>query len=152
MLKKIIILSVFTVYLFSNGFHLNENLDTFTLPDQFDKIHTINENIKTIIVSFEKGTGSDISKFLIKQDPDYLAKHSAVFIANISDMPTIITKLFAIPKMQSYKHKILLINDDNDQRFVSKEEKSTVYKISNGVIIKIYFISSEEELRKAFEQ
>jgi hypothetical protein len=151
MIKKILLLLAFTTYLLANSFNVNDTIATFSLPDQFEKIHTINGETKTLIVSFEKGTGALISDFLIANKPEFLEEHHAAYIANISKMPWLISKIFALPKMQSYKHKILLINDENDQRFVAKEGKSTVYKLDNGVVKKVYFISSKEELAKAFE-
>jgi hypothetical protein len=78
-----------------------------------------------------------------------LKKHNAVFIANISEMPSIITKLFALPKMKKYKHDVLLIYDEEDKRFMQKEDKSTVYKLENGVIKSITYVE-EEDLAKVF--
>jgi len=144
MIKKVIFLVLFATYLFSNSLDVDGKINSFSLSDQFDKIHIINGDIKTIVVSFEKGTGADVNEFLNKQKPDFLQKHQAVFIANISGMPAFITKMFALPKMKKYKHNILLIYDENDQRFLQKEEKSTVYKIENGVIKSVRYITKED--------
>ncbi|PLY07202.1 MAG: hypothetical protein C0625_06190 [Arcobacter sp.] len=149
MIKKIALLIAFASLLFSNSFNVNQNINSFSLADQFDKIHTVNGNIKTIVVSFEKGTGADINEFLDKKPADFLQKNNAVFIANISGMPSIITKLFALPKMKKYKHNILLIYDEKDTRFLQKEDKSTVYKLENGVIKSINYIE-KEDLEKTF--
>jgi len=46
--------------------------------------------------------------------------------------------------MQKYKYDILLIRDEDDNKFVSKEGKITVYEIENGIIEKIDFSSSQE--------
>ena len=149
MIKKIALIIAFASLLFSNNFEINQNINSFSLADQFDKIHTVNANVKTIIVSFEKGTGADINEFLNNKPADFLQKNNAVFIANISGMPSIITKLFALPKMKKYKHSILLIYDENDTRFLQKEDKSTVYKLENGVIKSIFYIE-KEDIAKAF--
>lgn len=151
MIKKILLLLTFTTYLLANSFNVNDTITPFSLPDQFEKIHSITSETNTLIVSFEKGTGADISDFLNAKNPEFLDTHHAAYIANISKMPWLISKIFALPKMQSYKHKILLINDENDKRFVAKKGKSTVYKLVNGVVKKVYFISSKEELAKVFQ-
>ncbi len=135
---------------FSQDFGINGKIEHFSLPDQFNKIHTINGDIKTIVVSFEKDTGKMVNEFLASKAPDFLQKHHAAFIANISGMPSIITKLFALPKMQDYKHTILLIYDENDKRFLQKDELSTVYKIENGVIKNIEFVEDKKGLEKIF--
>lgn len=143
MIKKITFLVVLSTLLFSNSFDLNQNIHSFTLVDQFDKTHTVNGDIKTIIVSFEKGTGADVNEFLSSKNPDFLQKNHAVFIANISGMPSFITKMFALPKMKKYKHNILLIYDENDKRFLQKDDMSTVYKLENGIVKSVSYITKE---------
>ncbi len=149
MIKKIVFLLTFATLLFSNSFELNKNINNFSLVDQFDKVHTVNSDVKTILVSFEKGTGADVNQFLSSKNPDFLQNNHAVFIANISDMPSIITKMFALPKMKKYKHSILLIYDESDKRFLQEEEKTTVYKLENGVIKNISYIE-KKDLEKVF--
>ncbi|RXJ84597.1 hypothetical protein [Arcobacter sp. CECT 8985] len=149
-MKKIILLISLVFFAYAKQFHVGDKIGMFSLLDQFDVKHTIDKNIKTIIVSFEKQTGKDVNEFLNSKDPTFLKDHNAVFIANISGMPTIITKLFALPKMRDYKHKILLIYNDSDTRFKNVEGKSTLYKLENGVIKQIKFIT-KDDLEKVFK-
>lgn len=151
MIYKLFCTVIFSTYLLANSFSINDNINSFSLPDQFDKIHTINEQTQTIIVSFEKGTGKMVSEFLSKKAPDFLQNHQAVFIADISQMPSFVTKLFALPKMRGYKHKILLIYKENDERFIQKEEMSTVYQLQKGEIKSIEYITTKDELAKVFK-
>jgi len=137
--------------LFASEFKQGDTIESFTLLDQFNKMHTVNSEIKTLIVSFEKDTGKLVNEFLASKQPDFLSNHKAVFIANISGMPSIITKLFALPKMQDYKHTILLIYDENDKRFVQKEEESTIYSLEDGKVKAISFVKTKEDLEKFFK-
>ncbi len=149
-MKLIISFILLITSLFSQGFEKNGKLNHFSLPDQFNKMHTVSDDTQTLIVSFEKDTGKMVNEFLASKESDFLQKHHAVFIANISGMPSIITKLFALPKMRDYKHTILLIYDENDKRFLQKDELSTVYKIENGVIKDIEFVKDKKDLEKIF--
>lgn len=150
MIKKVLLVVAVSVCIFANSFDVNDKIGNFSLPDQFDKIHMVNSEIKTIIVSFEKDTGKEVSDFLSSKEPDFLEKNSAVFIADISEMPSFVTKFFALPKMRDYKHKILLIYNENDGRFIHQDEKSTVYKLNKGVITSISYFSTAEELARIF--
>ena len=150
MINKILLTIIFSTYIFAASININDNINTFSLPDQFDKKHTINNTTKTIIISFEKGTGKTVSDFLVSKKPNFLQNNQAVFIADISEMPAFVTKYFALPKMRKYKHKILLIYKENDGRFLKKEEVSTVYKLDNGVVKAISYSSSTEDLEKIF--
>ncbi|AXH16280.1 hypothetical protein [Malaciobacter mytili] len=148
-MKKFLLLITLLVCTYAQEFTLNTKIQNFSLANQFDEKRTITNNIQTIIVSFEKDTGKEINEFLNEKQPDFLQKHNAVFIANISGMPMFVTKMFALPKMRSYKHEILLIYDENDKRFIAKEGNSTLYKLENGVIKSIKFIT-KDDLAKVF--
>lgn len=144
MIKKLLLLCLFALFLNANSFEVNQNIGSFSLPNQFDEKQTVDSNIQTILVSFEKDTGKEVNEFLSSKDKNFLNEHHAVFIADISGMPSIITKLFALPKMRKYKHKVLLIYDENDKRFMNKEGKITAYKLENGVIKSISYITKAD--------
>ena len=146
MLKKLLLATLIVTSLFSSEIKLDEKLRVFVLPDQFGAYHTVDRHTKTIIVSFEKDTGKDVNTFLASKDSNYLQQNSAVYIANISKMPTIITRLFAMPKLKRYKFTVLLVNSEDDDRFSAKEEKITIYKLENSVVKKILYISSAKEI------
>ena len=148
MMKKIFVALLLVTSLFSNEIQVNQKLRVFALPDQFGVYHTVDRHTTTMIVSFEKDTGKDVNTFLATKKKSYLQEHDAIFIANISKMPALITKYFAMPKLKKYKHKILLVNNESDNRFKAKEEKVTIYELENSVVKKIYFIEKAEEIEK----
>lgn len=106
-----------------------------------------------VVIAFEKGTGALVNDFLNTQDPFYMSKHRAVFIADINKMPTIITNMFALPKMQKYRHLIYLHYDEEFQNFVPhKEEAVTLARIKDGKVEDISYITSTAELKSAIEK
>ena len=149
MIKKLLFVALIATTLFSSEIKKDDKLRVFVLPDQFGAYHTVDRHTQTIIVSSQKDTSKDINTYLSTKKPNYLKESSAVFIANISKMPAIITKMFALPKLKEYKHNILLINNEDDDRFSNKEEKITIYKLENSVVKKVYYINSSKEIEKA---
>lgn len=147
-MKKLLVLLMLSIFAFANNFQVNDNIGTFSLPNQHDEKVTVDANIETILVSFEKGTSGDLNDYLKTQKKGFLENNKAVFIADISGMPSIITKLFALPKMRDYNYNVLLIYDE-DNRFLKQEGKLTQYKLENGVIKSISYIS-KEDIAKAF--
>lgn len=95
-----------------------------------------------MIVSFEKDTSAGVNKFLSKKEKGFLENNNAVFIADVSGMPSLITSFFALPKMKKYNYNILLIYEEEEKRFLKKEETLTVYKLENGVIKSVSFIQT----------
>ncbi len=150
MVRILCIILFLSIGLFASSFKINEKITHFSLVNQFDEKQTITDEIETLLVSFEKGTSADVNEFLANQKSDFLKEHHAIFIANISGMPMVITKMFALPKMRKYQHNILLIYDENDTRFQSKEGKTTLYRLKNGIIHNIEFIT-KDDLSAVFE-
>lgn len=145
MFKTIFLSLLLGSFLWAGGsFSIGDKIGNFSLLNQFDEKQTVDTSVQTILVSFEKETGAQINEFLSQQKSDFLTQNQAVFIANISGMPMVITKMFALPKMRNYKHPILLIYDENDTRFKAQEGKTTLYRVKNGVIQNIEFITQND--------
>ena len=77
-----------------------------------------------------------------------LLKNSAVYVADISGMPSLISKFIALPKMKKYPFSVLLLDDTNKDNFVKEDGKIIVYSLENGKVVKIDKISTKEELAK----
>jgi hypothetical protein len=148
MLKIFILLVIATNFIFAGNLKVGDKLNNFSLTDQFDGIHTITNNIETIIITFQKETLMMVNDFLSSKSSIFLEEHHAIVINNISSTPTIITKMFIIPKLRDYKYSILLIYDENNRKFVKQNDKITTYSLENGVVKDIKFISSTNELSK----
>lgn len=144
MIKKVLFLAMLTSALFSNSFNVNSNIGSFKLTDQFEKVQTVNSDVKTIIFSAEKDTSAALNEFLSSKEKGFLEKNNAVFIADISGMPSIISYLFALPKMKKYNYNVLLIEKEGDTRFAKQAEKLTVYKLENGVVKSVEYISGKD--------
>lgn len=152
MKKFAIIVSIlFVSYSFCNTYEVSKKIDKFSLFNQFDKKVTIDENIKYMLVSFGKNSSETINDF-IEENQGVLTKNNTVFIANISKMPSIIIKMFAIPKMRSFKHNILLVYDENNNNFKEKQNYITLYKLDRLVVKKIDFLESKEDLQRVFNE
>ncbi|RYA22301.1 hypothetical protein CRU96_13855 [Malaciobacter halophilus] len=148
-MKKFLLIFSLIIFAYSEELSINDEISSFSLANQFNQKKTIDSNINILIVSFEKNTGKEVNEFLEEKNPNFLENHNAVFIANISGMPMFITKMFALPKMRKYKHEILLIYDEKENRFKAKEGMSTLYRLENGVIKSIEFIR-KNDLEKVF--
>ena len=151
MLRKLILSTLICFYANAATLKIDDKISTFSLANQFDKIHTITSEISTIIVTFQRETSNLVNDFLSSKQSDFLDKSNTIFINNISGNPSIIVKMFTIPKMRDYKYDILLIYDENNKKFMEEENKITVYFIKNGFVKDIKFLSSIYELEGVFK-
>lgn len=151
MLKKLILSVIFINCLSAGTLKIDDKISNFSLTDQFDKIHTITCDISTIIVTFQKKTLMMVNDYLSSKSENFLEDHHAIFINNISSSPTIITKMFTLPKLRDYKYTILLIYDESNTKFEKQSDKITTYSLENGFIKNINFVSSIDELDRVLK-
>ncbi len=134
----------------SKGIEIGSKLD-FTLPDQFDKSHSLSDNTKKLILVFAKSTGHDVKAFLNKKDKDFLIKRDTLFIADISPMPTVIRNTFALPDLRKSRYSVLLIYDETIAKKLKNEkeaDKIAIINLKNRVITDVKYISTTEELKE----
>ena len=128
-------------------------LDSFKYETPTGRQMKIPKKTKLIIVAFDKDTGALVNEYLDTQNPFYLPKNNSVFIADIHKMPSIVTSMFALPKLQKYKHLIYLHYGDKFQNIVpNKEQKITLLRIEDSKIKEVFFISTVSELKAAIEK
>lgn len=126
-------------------------LPPITLQDQFDKTVSVATDVQTLLFAIEKAPSDLVNNYLLKQDNDYLTTNKAYFMADISGMPGMITKMFALPKMRKRPYSILLAYAVEDTAFMPRQKnKVTVLKIMGGKVSSIEFVDTEAALIAAF--
>ena len=152
MYKVILIILILITSLSASVISKNSNLSEFNnykFETPNGRIMKVPKSTKLLIIAFEKDTGRLVNEFLKTKDPFFLLKKNIVYIADIHNMPSIITIMFALPKLKEYKHLIYLHYDDKfEQNVPNKEEMITLVFIEDGVVKNIEFISTSDELEE----
>jgi len=137
----------------SNGLAVDSKI-SFTLPDQFGKPVTLTPETKKVIFVFAKATGHTVREFLKKQDEKYLPSRHALFVADISGMPTVIRNTFALPDFRKSAYSVALIYDKAIAATYKNEKDTdmiTIVTLNNGVITDLQTLSTEDELKAALQ-
>ena len=122
------------------------------LKDQHDQTVAINEQTNLILFAAGKSTSALMSKTLEDLPPTTLKDKKALYVADISGMPSFITKIVAIPKMQKRLYTIGLLRDESQsKRFPQKDDAITLIKLKSGKITDITFVTTQEEITKALQ-
>lgn len=79
-----------------------------TFVDQFDQEHTIDQSVRWILFAPDRDAGAQARDFLQTQPAGYLKNAGGVYVADISAMPSLVTRMFALPKMRDYGFAVLL--------------------------------------------
>ena len=148
MFKKLLLTAFLALGLNAASLDVNSNIENITIKDQFEKEHKLDANVKTILFASDKKTSDLLRDYLLplSEKENILEKNSAVYVADISGMPSLISKFIALPKMKKYPFSVLLLDDTNKDNFVKEDGKIIVYSLENGKVVKIDKISSKEEL------
>lgn len=132
-------------------YKVGDALEPFTTKDQHEKDYTFAPGPRLVIVSFEMSEGKAANGFFAEKGAAFLDEQKTVFIANIHGMPAV-GRLFAMPKMKRYPHRILLADAETFlERYPHEDKKLTVLRLdAAGVVTAIEFIDPEAGLPALF--
>lgn len=124
------------------------DLNNLKFQDAFEKEVSIPTETKKVIVSFGKKSNALMSEYLNKQEKGFLPNNKSIYIGDIYDMPSMITYMFARPKMQKYNFTIFLYNEEGLDTIVpSQEDKLTIITFDDsGKITNISFSNKPNEI------
>ncbi len=148
MFKKLLLTAFLALGLSAASLEVDSNIEDITIKDQFEKEHKLDANIKTILFASDKGTSDLLRDYLLplSENKNILEENGAVYVADISGMPSLISKFIALPKMKKYPFSVMLLDDSNKDNFTKEDGKIIVYSIEDGKVSKIEKISTSEEL------
>lgn len=123
-----------------------QRVESFQAKDQFDNAFTFKpSDYRYLLVSHDMETGKKANAALSPLGKDYLTSKKAVYMANIFGMPGI-GRMFAMPKMKKYNHKIILADDAAlIARFPEQAGKVTVLTLSDGKVSSIAYWTPDKE-------
>ena len=133
---------------------VNNSLANLKLNDQHEKAHSLKTTTKKVIFAFSKDSAHTCNDFFVTKKATYLEDNNVVFVADVSAAPSLIRSMFIMPGLKDFKHTVLIL-DDKTVASAYKEnldaEKIIVVKLTDGIIINIKSINSEDELMKEIE-
>jgi hypothetical protein len=118
------------------------------LLDQHDAAVTIGPEVRYVLVTRDMDSGNLVKEALAENGGATLESARAVYVSDISRMPGVITKLFALPAMRKRGYRILLDRDGKATADIPNEEgKITVLELADGAIARIHYVSTIDGLR-----
>lgn len=129
-----------------------ERLAPWTLLDQFDAPYTLNDETHILLVARDMDGAKLVNAALEGQPKGYLEQRQAVFLADISRMPSVIATLFALPKMRDYNYRILL--DRNARiapRYPAGEGEVLWLQLEDGKLVEQKVFKDAAALKQALD-
>ena len=149
------VLAVFMLLFCASAMALEkgERLLPWTLLDQFDKAYTLDQQARILLVA-RNMTGAKLLKAALEEKPKgFLEARQAVFVADVSRMPAVISTLFAVPAMRDYNYRVLLDSQSRvASRYPAAEDQVLWLDLERGVLRDSHTFTDAQALRQALEQ
>ena len=118
------------------------------LADQWGKEQVLNSDTQLLIFSNHKDGSAWVKQALQALDAANMEDKHWLYVANISSMPSVITKLFAIPKMRDYTFPIALARDETIlQEWPKKEGFVAIYSLNSLTIESVKYFNTADAIR-----
>lgn len=87
---------------------VGERLAPWTLLDQFDQPYSLDSQLQVLLVARSMAGAKVLAAALDQLPKGYLESRKAVFLADISRMPSVIAAAFVVPAMRAYNYRVML--------------------------------------------
>lgn len=148
MLKKLIFTALLALGAFANSLTVGSDVSEIKIKNQFEAVNAISADTKTILFASDKETSDILKEYLLSKEGDILTANNALYVADISGMPSLISKFIALPKMKKYPFSVMLLDDTNKAFFGKEEGKIIVYSLDNLKVTQMKSISTAKELEE----
>jgi hypothetical protein len=129
---------------------VGNTLPELSMKDQHGEPHAIGEDVRGVLFSRDMDGGGVLRKALEQGGADLLKKTGSVYVADVSRMPGLVRRFFALPRLRRRGYPVLLDEDGSlTKDFPSAEGKGTLIELKGLRITRIRHFSAPEELAAA---
>jgi hypothetical protein len=125
---------------------VGEALPETRFVDQFDETHSVRD-CPRLLFAPDRASSEMANRVLSDDGPAAGLRGGLCYVADISAMPAIITRMFAIPAMRDYPFPVLLDREGAQTANWPREPESlAVIDIVDGRIARLDFAASDAEV------
>lgn len=127
-------------------------LAPWTLLDQYDQPYTLDGGLRLLLVARDMDGAKLVKAALEGQPKGYLEARKAVFLADVSRMPAVIAKLFAVPAMRDYNYRVMLDRESRvAPRYPAEAGSVLLLRLEGGVVRETLTFTDAAALRAVLE-
>ena len=129
---------------------VGDPLPVLNLKDQNDTPHQIPNNTRRVLLTVDNGGTALATELIESHDKGWLTDKKQVFLADIHKMPSLVTRLFAMPQLREKPYPIMLGREASElQMFPRRKNCVTVIQVKDGKVSDLAFACNREELKAA---
>jgi len=120
----------------------------FVLADQHEREVPVGAETKLVLFARDMDGGDIAEAALAENGATLLQQAGAVFISDISRMPGLITRIFALPAMRRRAYPMVLDRTgEATAAFPAKEDHVTVLRLDDMTLTTIEFVATADALQ-----
>lgn len=124
-----------------------EALSAHEFKNQWDEPIRLTVSTQWVIFSHHKAGGKWVKEAFEALNITDPKAHGWLYVADVSQMPSLITSWFAIPKMQDFAFPVALVYDEHlTETWPQTPETVSVYKLNNLVIKDVNYFDNRDAL------
>ncbi|MFN2381645.1 MAG: hypothetical protein ABR561_03705 [Guyparkeria sp.] len=122
------------------------------LTDQHDETHRLpGEATQAVVFSRSKQADETLSPVLESVAGERLVSGDVVYLSDISRMPGLISRLFALPSLRDRDYPVVLIREEGvSAPLVTETDCLALYRLEQGTVVAREDLCAEEEVKNAF--
>lgn len=126
-------------------------LPPLTLPDQHDVAVTVGPTTRVILFTRDMDAGAIVKEALAEHGA-LLGRAQALYVSDISGMPSMVASLFAVPAMRNRPYRMMLDRDGKATAdFPSEAGRVTLLRLADRRVESVAYLESAAAVRAALE-
>lgn len=126
-------------------------MPALSLSDQHDKPAPVGPATRWVVFTAEKTVSDMVSAVLAAEPAGTVDRLRLVYVADISGMPALVTRMFALPKLRELSFPIALVREPSQVAQVSDIPRTagsaTVLRLEGGRVAQVATARQAAELR-----
>ncbi|MCK6395773.1 hypothetical protein [Zoogloea sp.] len=126
------------------------SLPSLALEDQHGKVVTTRAGTRIVLFAADKAASDLINEVLLAQPAGVLDGLQAVYFADISAMPALVTRMFALPALREMPFAVGLGRDSAQLADLPRQKgAATILRVDDGKVSRIDYARTAEQLTQA---
>lgn len=132
------------------AFVVGQPLPALTLQNQHQKSWGWNDTTRLVILAKGRAPANWVMDVVGSQGQGFLASRQAVYLADMSKMPSFITRSFAIPALREQPFEVGVVMDDKVlAAWPQQADTLTLIHLDSSRVVRHEFVTDAAGLRRA---
>lgn len=135
------------------GIEIGQTLEPFTLQDQFEEAATLTDSTELLLVASSRKAAGVVDEAIKEKPEGYLDERNALYVADISRMPGLVTRMFLVPSMRKANYRVLLDRESTvAPDHLGQDGEVLWLRLNQREVLEQRTFTDAEDLRTALEQ